>query len=24
FNISFPMGTGIDALKKYLFEKGEE
>ncbi|WP_346889729.1 EutP/PduV family microcompartment system protein [Clostridium sp. UBA1056] len=24
FHISFPMGTGIDALKKYLFEKGEE
>jgi ethanolamine utilization protein EutP len=24
FRISFPMGTGIDALKKYLFEKGEE
>lgn len=24
FNISFPMGIGIDALKKYLFEKGEE
>ncbi len=24
FNISFEMGTGIDALKKYLFEKGEE
>ncbi len=24
FNISFPMATGIDALKKYLFEKGKE
>jgi len=24
FNISFKVGTGIDALKKYLFEKGEE
>jgi len=24
FHISFEMGTGIDALKKYLFEKGEE
>ncbi|WP_461615637.1 EutP/PduV family microcompartment system protein [Clostridium sp. Marseille-QA1073] len=24
FHISSPMGTGIDALKKYLFEKGEE
>jgi ethanolamine utilization protein EutP len=24
FHISFSMGTGIDALKKYLFEKGEE
>jgi len=24
FHINFPMGTGIDALKKYLFEKGEE
>jgi len=24
FHTSFPMGTGIDALKKYLFEKGEE
>ncbi|SFA99373.1 EutP/PduV family microcompartment system protein [Clostridium frigidicarnis] len=24
FHISFPMGTEIDALKKYLFEKDEE
>ncbi|MCM1990204.1 EutP/PduV family microcompartment system protein [Oceanirhabdus seepicola] len=24
FHISFPMGIGIDPLKKYLFEKGEE
>lgn len=24
FHISFKMGTGIDALKKYLFEKGKE
>lgn len=24
FHISLPIGTGIDALKKYLFEKGEE
>lgn len=24
FHISFTMGTGIYALKKYLFEKGEE
>ncbi|MBU5484532.1 EutP/PduV family microcompartment system protein [Clostridium sp. MSJ-11] len=24
FHISFPMGTGINALKKYLFKKGEE
>ncbi|MBS5823092.1 MAG: ethanolamine utilization protein EutP [Clostridium argentinense] len=24
FHISFPMEIGIDALKKYLFEKGEE
>ncbi|MFX0547795.1 EutP/PduV family microcompartment system protein [Hathewaya histolytica] len=24
FHISFEMGTGIDALKKYLLEKGEE
>ena len=23
FHISFPIGMGIDALKKYLFEKGE-
>jgi ethanolamine utilization protein EutP len=24
FHISFKVGTGIDALKKYLFEKGKE
>lgn len=24
FEVSFPMGTGIDALKKCLFKKGEE
>lgn len=24
FHISIPMGTGIGALKKYLFKKGEE
>ncbi|SHJ23639.1 ethanolamine utilization protein EutP [Clostridium cavendishii DSM 21758] len=23
FNVSFPKGTGIDALKKYLFEEGK-